>query len=64
MPNILVYDTSARLVLLGGEGSGLPLEIVAFLAHSHPTIINEHRSCFQSKSICYLAKSKLRSEVG
>ena len=32
MPNILVYDTSCST----GEG-GLPLEIVAFLAHGHPT---------------------------
>ena len=35
MPNVLVYDTSCST---GGGGSGLPLEIVAFLAHSHPTV--------------------------
>ena len=33
MPNILVCDTSCST-----GGSGLPLEIVAYLAHSHPTI--------------------------
>ena len=33
MPNILVYDTSCS-----SWGSGLPLEIVVFLAHSYPTI--------------------------
>ena len=34
MPNSLVYDTSCST-----GGSGLPLEIVAFLAHSHPTTV-------------------------
>ena len=33
MLNILVYDRSCST-----GGSGLPLEIVAFLAHSHPTM--------------------------
>ena len=32
MPNILVYGTSCSIWEFG-----LPLEIVAFLAHSHPT---------------------------
>ena len=36
MPNSFVYDTSCSTGG-GGGGSGLPLEIVAFLAHSHPT---------------------------
>ena len=35
MPNILVYDTSCST-----GGSRLPLEIVAFLANSHPTMID------------------------
>ena len=38
MPNILVYDTSCSTGGGGGGGgSRLPLEIVAFLAYSHPT---------------------------
>ena len=50
MPNILVYDTSCstRGGGVGGGagrwGSGLTIEIVAFLAHSHPT--NHSRSRF------------------
>ena len=44
MPNILVYDTSCSTGGGGGGGSGLPLEIVAFLAYSHPTIINGHKN--------------------
>ena len=42
MPNILVYDTSCST-----GGSRLPLEIVAFLAHSHPTIHNVVSECFE-----------------
>ena len=44
MLNILVYDTSCSTECVcvcgggGAEGSGLPLEIVAFLAYSHTTI--------------------------
>ena len=40
----LVYDTSYSTGGMvagggGGAGVGLPLEIVAFLAHSHPTTV-------------------------
>ena len=38
MPNILVYDTSCSTRGAGGGGVRVTLEIVAFLAHSHPTI--------------------------
>ena len=44
--NILVYDTSCST-----GGSRLPLEIVAFLAHSHPTINKLKSRGFRATSL-------------